>query len=378
MTEFTVTMKNKKLLFVANTAWSMYKFRLPLLRALRERGYEPVIVAPRDEHSGKLRELGFRVIDIQLSQKGINPLDDLRTYFQLKKIYRKESPFHIFHYTIKPNIYGSIAANALKLPATSIVTGLGYTFINKTVVSRIAVRLYRFAFRRAKEVWFLNEEDINTFVQGNIVDPKKTFLLNGEGVDTQSFSPPPGLPVSSNKDTTFCFIGRLLYDKGIREYVHAARVLKRKHANLQFQIVGFLNVANPSAVTRQEMSDWVGEGIVQYLGAVDDVKPIIAAADCIVLPSYREGMSMILMESASMAKPIITTDIPGCQQLVDDGVTGFLCKTRDAADLILQLEKFIGLRSEQRIEMGNKARKKMLDCFDVERVIEVYLHKLAS
>ena len=363
-----------KLCFVSNTAWSMVRFRLDLFRALKE-DYEIVVVAPPDDQVPRLETAGLRFIPLQqLAAKGMNPVQDFRLYRELKTIYRREQPAVIFHYTPKPNIYGSLAAAAAGIPAVAVVTGLGYTFLNGWLLRQVASGLYRFALRHARQVWFLNRADRDLFLQRWLVKPAKASLLPGEGVNThETYRPdgiPPALPPAGT--TRFLLIGRLLYDKGVREFVEAARRLRATHPEARFMLLGYLHIKNPSAVSAEQLDEWVAEGCVEYLGSTDDVRPYIASADCVVLPSYREGMSTTLQESAAMARPLIATDIPGCRELVNNGVTGFLCKPRDAGSLAQQMARFLRLSRAEQQQMGIAGRQKMTDEFSIKQVVAIY------
>jgi len=299
----------------------------------------------------------------------------LALLLDIVKIYKRLRTSLIFHYTIKPTFYGTLAAAYLNIPSISVITGLGYTFLNKGLASAIARRLYKLALSKSTEVWFLNREDKAVFIRKKLVDPEKVYLLNGEGVNVQEFNPAL-FPKRPTEKITFCLIARLLYDKGVREYVEAARALKRTYSGLSVQLAGFLNVDNPSAVSRKELDTWVKEYGIEYLGPFDDVRPVIQYADCVVLPSYREGMSMILMESIAMGTPIIATDIPGCRELIEHGQTGFLCQARSSADLRVKMEQFIGLSLQERQQMGEKAREKAEKEFDQQKIVAVYLVRI--
>ncbi len=370
---------SQKICLVSNTAWSFTRFRVDLLKALVDSGYDVLLLAPEDEYVGKLLSLGVRFKAISnLSGKGMNPVKDLLLYKELRRLYRQERPDVVIHYTIKPNVYGTWAANSLGIPAIAVVTGLGYAFIAGGVISRIAAQLYRFALKKAKQVWFLNHDDLTFFIRHKLVDLDKTLQIPGEGVNvTDTFNPDLVEQTAEQKaDVTFLFIGRLLYDKGIREFVAAARVIKQRFTGVNFQILGYLNVDNPAAVSETELRSWVNEGVVSYLGSVTDVRYPINLADCVVLPSYREGMSTTLQESAAMAKPLIASNICGCKEVIDNGITGFLCRVKDVGSLISCMERFLTLSTVQRHEMGEKGRHKMINEFSVDRVIQHYLHTL--
>ncbi|WP_257669526.1 glycosyltransferase family 4 protein [Parapedobacter tibetensis] len=369
----------KKICLVSNTAWSFTRFRMDLLKALVSQGYDVLLLAPEDEHVDQLLAVGVRFSGLTaLASKGMNPLKDIQLYREFKRIYTKERPDVIIQYTIKPNVYGTLAAHSLGIPVLAVITGLGYAFINKGIITNVARKLYRFALRKADSVWFLNNDDLQLFINQKLIVAEKALRIPGEGINCfDTFN--PVLVEKHDHDEarcTFLFIGRLLYDKGIREFVTAARHIKQIYPEANFQVLGYLNVVNPAAVQEEELMEWVSKGIITYLGPVDDVRPFIAEVDCVVLPSYREGMSTTLQESASMGKLLIASDISGCRELVEEGVTGFLCREKDAKSVAVCMERVIKLSPSQRKEMGQKGRNKMIQEFSVDRIIAIYLHRL--
>lgn len=367
---------SKKICLVSNTSWSFVRFRKDVIKSLIAARYKVLLLAPQDECTEELIELGAHVIVLEaLSRKGLNPIHDIRLYYEFKSIYAREKPDLIFQYTIKPNIYSTLAASHYKIPTIAIVTGLGYVFINSGFVTFVARKLYRFAFRKAKQVWFLNRDDFDFFIRFRLVEERKAVLIPGEGINCFDVFNPELVDAASDDDCAtvkFLFIGRLLYDKGIAEYVSAASYIKRLYPNVKFGILGYLNVDNPAAVKESKLNEWVTNGWVEYLGAVRDIRPTIANFDCVVLPSYREGMSTTLQESAAMAKPIIASAIPGCKELVDEGNTGYLCQVKDVDSLVQCMERMIKLTPFERKTMGLNGRKKMIDEFSVDRIIASY------
>lgn len=368
-------MNNKKLAFVANTSWSMFNFRNGVLSRLLEEGYQLTIIAPFDEFSEKLREMGCNVIDLQMSAKGTNPLQDVKLIYTLYQLYQKIQPNFIIHYTIKPNIYGSLAAKIAGIPSLAITTGLGYTFVNDNFIAKIARQLYKMAFRYPKEVWFLNEDDRQAFLAYSLVSENKAKLLHGEGVNVSHFSPISSS--SGNNPTTFLLVARMLWDKGIGEYIEAARVIKSKYPNTHFQLLGACDVPNPSIISREQIGIWESEGIVEYLGTTDDVRTVIANVDCVVLPSYREGIPRTMLEAAAMAKPLIVSDAPGCKDVVINGKTGFLCKVKNRDSLAAAMELIINQSTQERVDMGVAGRNLVLQKFDERVVIKKYIDMLS-
>ena len=368
-----------KIALVANTSWSIYNFRLGLIIQLQKSGFQVLIIAPQDDFSTKLTEIGCEFIPIRLDNYGINPLNDISIIFQLRRIYLQHQPDIIFHYTIKPNIYGSIAAFLCKIPAIAITTGLGLLSAdsNNKLLRLISFSLYRLAGRLASEMWFLNEPNRQLFIERKIIEPYKAHLLPSEGVDINWFKPDPKLISTPKKHLTFLFAGRFIKDKGIFEFAEAARLIIKRYPQARFQIVGFIDVKNPSFISEKQLREWESEKILTYLGETTDIRPYLQEADCIVYPSYYgEGLSRILLEAASMATPIITTNSTGCREVVIPNVSGFLCKPRNVSDLVTKIEHFIKLTPKKRKKMGQKAREFVENNFNESIIIELYLESI--
>ncbi len=358
------------ILLTGNTAWGMFNFRESLMKLLIQKGHIVTVVAPPDEKfEKKIVETGCRFIPVKIDSKGTNPLSDLLLIKKYYSIYKKLRPDFIFQYTIKPNIYGTIASWFASIPSVAVVTGLGYTFINNNIVSRIAIMLYRLAFTISKQVWFLNEEDRLIFTDNHIVNKEKTFILKGEGINLEKFS---GSHIKTS-GLSFLLASRMLWDKGIGEFYEAARILKTNHAEVQFNLLGPHGVHNPKAISENQINQWHEEGIINYLGETDDIKPYINAATAVVLPSYREGISRVLLEAAAMGKPIITTDCVGCRDVIIDNVTGFLCETKNPVSLAAAMLKLISLQKEQIEFMGKKGREFVQEEFSDDVVLKKYL-----
>jgi glycosyltransferase involved in cell wall biosynthesis len=357
----------KKIFLVSNTAWSLYNFRRGLIRALIGEGYEVILVAKPDKYVKNILDEGWTFVPLErLSRFGVGIFSDILLCHEFYKIYKKYKPDALVHYTIKPNIYGSLAAFLNKIPSIAFVTGLGYAFIYDGWLSRFAQLLYKIAFRFSHEVWFLNHDDVEFVQAKNLVLPNKIRLVPSEGIDVERFTP---FTNQNKNDTNFTFlmIARLLKEKGIEEYIAAAAQLKRRFEGIECQILGFYEES--SGYLTQPLA----QGTIQYLGETDDVRPFLAAADCVVLPSYREGASLVLAEAMAMAKPIVTTDVAGCREAVDDGLNGFLCQAQNAADLAAKMEKILLLPIEKRGEMGAKGREKALKTFDERLILAHYL-----
>jgi len=347
-----------------------------LITKLQKNGYDIYAIAPRDKYSEKLQNKGITYIPIELDNKGTSPVNDLKFTFSLYKIYKKIQPDCLLHFTIKPNIYGSIAAKYLKIPVINNITGLGTVFLKKTIIQTITKALYKFAFTDVEKVFFQNEDDKALFISNALISEERMDILPGSGIDTNKFSPLPSK--ESSGKIIFLLIARVIRDKGIVEYVEAAKQLKSKYENVEFQILGQLGAINKSAISNDEVSLWEKKGYIRYLGTTDDVRSKIADATAIVLPSYREGTSKTLLEAASMAKPIVTTDVPGCNNVVENGKNGFLCRVKDPDDLAAKMEKIIKMSKEERERMGNYGRVKMINEFEEKIVIDKYLTSITA
>jgi glycosyltransferase involved in cell wall biosynthesis len=362
-----------KVLISVNTAWNLINFRSGLIRGFQDAGYEVVTVAPPDDHVPRLRELGCSFIPLAMDNKGTHPGRDLLLLWRFWRLLHKERPDVYLGYTVKPNIYGSLAAHALGIPVINNVAGLGAVFIKHNWLTRLVKGLYRYALSRSVKVFFQNEDDRRLFTEGGLVRADITDRLPGSGIDLTRFSAAPLADAPGRNGLRFLLIARMLWDKGVGEYVEAARRVRQNHPDAEFFLLGFLDVQNPAAIPRDQMEKWVAEGAIHYLGTADDVRPHIADADCIVLPSYREGVPRTLLEAAAMARPIITTDAVGCREVVDDGVNGYLCKPRDIEDLAAKVQQMIGLSEEERSRMGRMGREKVEREFDEQIVIRKYL-----
>lgn len=360
----------RKILISANTSWYVYNFRRTMISAFIADGHEVIVAAPHDDYTDRIIALGCRFIPIKMDNKGISPLRDASLIWHLRKLLRAHKPDIALTYTIKCNIYFCLAARPLKIPVVPNVSGLGTAFLADNWLNHIVRMLYRYSFRWPKIVFFQNKDDKETFLSLGLVSDDQAHLLPGSGVDLNWFAP---APLAKSDKITFLLIARLLWDKGVGEFVEAARKVRQNYPQARFQLLGFLNVENRSAIPLEALESWVEEGVVEYLGATDDVRPHIAAADCIVLPSYYpEGTPRSLLEAASMARPVITTDAPGCRNVVEHGQTGFLCEPRNVRSLVGAIEKFLTFSCQERTKMGHLGRQKMEKEYDETIVIDAY------
>ncbi|GAB3232717.1 glycosyltransferase family 4 protein [Hymenobacter seoulensis] len=357
---------------VINTSWNIWNFRRSLVKALQAAGHEVLAIAPPDAYSERLEtELGCRFVPILMENKGTNPLKDAQLTGRFYRIYRRERPDVVLQYTIKPNIYGTIAAKLAGIPSVNNVSGLGTVFIVKNLVSSVALGLYRFAFRFPKRVFFQNNDDRQLFLQHGLVAERITDLLPGSGIDTHKFR--PAAEFTRHEPFTFLMIARVLYEKGVEEYVEAARLVREAVPGTRVQLLGGIDESGGVGVKRVVFEEWLKAGNLEYLGTSDDVAAHIRQADCVVLPSYREGTPKTLLEAAAMGKPIVTTDVPGCRETVVDGQNGLLCEVRNAQDLAAKMLQIVRMPSAELAQMGRAGRRLAEEKFDERIVLDKYL-----
>ena len=367
----------KTVMVVVNTSWNIYNFRLNLMKALRQDGFRVVALAPRDDYSIKLQEEGFEWIELPFDNQSTNPLKELMQINSFYAVYKSVMPDILLHYTIKPNIYGTLAGKLLNIPSINNVSGLGTIFLNNGISSKVAKQLYRFSFKYAYRVFFQNDDDLNLFVKNGLVKSASTDRVPGSGIDVDKFKGSSS-SIDESSPVVFLFVARLIREKGIEEYIDAIKMIKNMSFDKEivFQIIGDLYPSNPSAIKEEELNSWIADDLIEYLGYQDDVQPFIEQASCIVLPSYREGLSKSLLEASSMEKPIITTDVSGCRDVVVDGLNGYLCEVKNANSLKDKIVKMIHLTAKEREEMGKRGREKVINEFSDEKVIEKYLSSI--
>lgn len=360
-----------------NSSWNVINFRLGLVKALQRDGYDVVALTPEDRHTEQLTANGVGHVPIAMDKKGLSPVRDAFLLARYYRVLREVRPDVLLAFTAKPNVYASLAAHALGIPVVNNVAGLGTAFVTERWLTKLLRRLYRLAFRRSKTVFFQNRDDMDMFVRGRIARADQAVLLPGSGVDLDRFR--PAAPSAPRDDFRFILIARLLWEKGIGEYVEAARRVRAAAPNARFQILGFVDVDNAAAVTPRDLDRWQSEGLVEYLGAADDVRPHIAAADCVVLPTfYREGMPRVLLEASAMGKPLITTDVAGCRDVIEDGRNGFLCAPRSAEALAEALLKILRLGPANLKAFSQAARRKAELEFDESIIIARYREAIRS
>ncbi|MDX6040103.1 glycosyltransferase family 4 protein [Scandinavium lactucae] len=361
-----------KIVISANTSWYIYNFRKNTIVKLLEEGHSVFIVSPADAYTEKLKELGCGFFNVNISQRGMNPFTEAKTLIEYHVIYRKIRPSHILNFTPKSNIYSTFAAYLSSATIINNIAGLGTAFIERSKTKSIIKILYKISQRRAKIVFFQNNDDLTQFVNDGIVHKEQTRLIPGSGVDLSRFQ------LNNRKTdgiTKYILIARLIKEKGIAEFAQAAKILKDKYGDkVHFSLAGFVDQDNPSAVPLELINKWHDDGVMRFLGKTDKVEDLLQNNDCVVLPSYyREGVPKSLLEAAAMGKIIVTTDNVGCREAVIDNETGYLCEPRSVLSLTCALEKVILMDHKAREEMGRAGRDYISRRFDEQIVINEYL-----
>lgn len=354
----------------ANTTWYVVNFRSRLIASLIEQGWRVVVLSPTDRHVSRLIACGAEHVPLELDNAGTNPLRELHTLWSIRRALKQIAPSVVLTFTPKVNIYLSMAARSLHVPVIANISGLGRGFESRGWLQRVSQVLYRTALKWPSTVFFQNEEDRTHFIAAGLVKASRTQRLPGSGVDVQRFSPrakPHGGPMR------FLLVARLLWAKGVGEFVEAARIVKAQHPDVEFALAGFVDEGNDAAVPRATIEAWEQEGLLTFLGSFDDMVPVYAQADCVVLPSYyREGVPRSLLEAASMGKPIITTDSVGCRDTVAHGVTGWLVKPRDAQALAEAMARVLHMPADQAAQVSRQARQRIVAEFDEQIVLDAY------
>jgi glycosyltransferase involved in cell wall biosynthesis len=367
-------MRARKVAIVSNSSFSLFKFRLGLMRELVKKGYDVLVVAPKDEYVGRIEAESLKFTHLNLTRSGINPLTEFKSLLQIMRIYLNEKPNVVLHFRIKPNVYGSFAAKLTGTKCINVVTGLGYAFTHNQLKAKVARAFYGISSKLAEKVVFQNHGDYEEFLKRGFVNDFKAEVIKGSGVDTEHFHPDFPLKFMEDKaKVTFTLISRMLWEKGVKEFVESAKVVRKKYPNTRFWLLGPLDTENPEGIPENILRRWHEEGVAKYLGIVDDVRPFISSSDVIVLPSYYgEGVPKSLLEAASMEKPIITTDWPGCREVVRDGVNGFLVPPKDSKALANAMMKMVEVEDFRR-KMGKEGRRIILREFEEKEVLKRYI-----
>lgn len=356
---------------VSNTSWYLYNFRRGTIQALRKAGYRVVALAPQDDYSRRLvEELGIEHMVLPMEGKSTRMVVEARTLLALSTMLRRLKPAFVYNFTVKANIYAGLACQALSIPYANNVSGLGTAFLHDSWLFRRVRSLYGFANRGARRVFFQNQEDHDLFQSHGLLADTPTTVLPGSGMNTTRFT---SLPLPASTPFTFVMIARLLADKGVREYVQAAEQVRAAHLETRFMLIGPLGASNRTAITEDEVRQWQQAGVIDYLGEQADVRPFIEQAQVLVLPSYREGMPRTVLEAAAMGRPAVVSDVPGCRQAIEPGVTGWLCEVKSADSLARRMQECIDMPAEQLQQAGTAARGRIEAEFDERIVIQAAL-----
>lgn len=361
-----MNMLNNNVLVLANSIIGLHSFRKEVVKAIVDAGYTLYVAFPdKDERAEYFESIGCKYVDVKFNRRGMNPIKDFKLLLDYIKVIKHIKPIAVLTYTIKPNVYGGIAAAFCGVPLLANVTGLGDSIENKGLLSKLAISLYKMGLKRANTVFFQNSANLQFCINHGIVKQEQTHLLPGSGVNT-SYHLYQRYP--SDGVIKFLFIARLLKDKGTDEYFETAKIIKAKYPNTEFQILGYCE-----GNYQEQLDELTKAGIITFLGGTSDVRPYIGNVHCTIMPSYHEGLSNVNLESEANGRPVITTDVPGCKETVDDGITGYLCEARSAKNLTEKVERFINLPYEAKKTMGVAARKKVEREFDRQIVIDAYL-----
>ena len=353
---------------IANDSNGLWLFRRDLIASLVSRGCKVFLITPFTGDEDNLRSLGAELIEADIDRRGTNPLADMKLLEEYKRLLKKTDPQLVITYTIKPNIYGGRAAASLGIPYAANITGLGTAFERGKLLQTVVVTMYKNALKKAKVVFFENSENRRIFTELGIVPKEKTFVLSGAGVDLERFAllPYPDGP------TRFLFMGRIMQEKGVDELFEAMERLRSEGEDCFLDILGYYEEDKYKAlIEKSEASGWL-----RFCGYQSDVRPYIQGCHCFVLPSWHEGMANTNLEAASCGRPVITSDIPGCREAVEDGVSGYLSKVKDAQSLYECMKRFMRLEQQARAEMGRRGRLLMEQVFDKKKVVELTIEKL--
>lgn len=366
----------KDLIFLtSNSSWYLYNFRRSTIQAFCKRGSRVVCLSPLDSFSSQLvDELGAEHIALPLSGKNTGGAQEMCSFIFILKTMKQYRPDYVFNFTIKMNIYSGLSCRVLGIPYANNVSGLGTAFLHDSWLFRRVRSLYGFANRGAQCVFFQNQEDHDLFVSHGLLRNTPTQVLPGSGINTQRFifSPLPETP-----PFTFVMIARLLGDKGVREYVQAAEQVRVEHPNVRFMLIGPYGASNRTAISEAEVTKWQSAGVIDYLGEQVDVRPFIKQAHVLVLPSYREGMPRTVLEAAAMGRPAIVTDVPGCRQAIQAGVTGWFCEVKNTDSLAKSMADCLLMPPGELQLAGEHARRRIEDHFDERIVIAAALKCLS-
>ncbi|WP_420576037.1 glycosyltransferase family 4 protein [Ekhidna sp.] len=357
-----------KVAFVANTCWNIYNFRKGLVHHFLSKGDEVIVLAPRDEYTERIEDWGLRWIDTPLQGTGTNPINDIGYFRKLRSVFSQEKPDVTLAFTIKANIYSALAGRFASIPVICNVSGLGTVFLVKGLVGKVAMWLYKIAFRSAGHIFFQNQDDKELFISHVRLPENKIGILPGSGIDLKQFTP---VPIPEKDVIKFLMISRVIVEKGVQDFAEAA-VQFKDDRRVEFILVGKFDEGHSRSVSRAELEQWVSDGIIEYLPHSDKISRLIAESDALILPSYREGTPRTLLEGAAMGRPLLASDVPGCKEVVRDGFNGFLFEVKNAKSLSDKIRLFLSLSRQEREQLAANSRKLVEETFDENIVIDMY------
>ena len=357
---------SKKIVFLSNSFWNFFNFRIELITYLIQNGYDLYLIAPKDQYINRISAVTS--LELSFEPNGINPLKDILTLRKFYKEFKRIKPDVIFSFTIKPNIYGSIAASLLKIPIINNITGLGVTFLQESIIKNIVIYLYRISLKESAHIFFQNYDDQKIFLNHKILKNQSNSIIPGSGVDTNHFV----FDRIKNNGTTYLFVGRVLKDKGIVEFIEAAKIISTIKPEIIFLIAGSINNSNSSSLNQKTFESYLSKALnIKYLGDCVNIKDVLREADVLVLPSYREGLSKALIEACAMSLPIITTDVPGCRDVVSHKFNGLLCTPRSTQDLAKKILEMNELSESERLQFGKNSRELAELKFSNTNIVEI-------
>ncbi|WP_142827199.1 glycosyltransferase family 4 protein [Planococcus soli] len=363
----------KKVLLLGNHGFVIYNFRKELIQRLLKNGYDVYISLPYDEKVDVMISWGCKFVETSVDRRGTNPKTDLKLVGHYLKILKDIKPDIVLTYTIKPNLYGGIACRMLNTPCINNITGLGSGFSGKPALKFLLTNLYKVGLKKSKCIFFQNTEDMNTLLENKIVRGPYE-LIPGSGVNLNEFK---FMKFPAEDNLNFIFIGRIMKDKGIDQYLEAAKEVKIKHPKASFNIVGFIEKSQSHY--NELIDEYVREGYINFLGYQSDVRPFIQEASCLIQPSHGgEGLSNVLLETAAMGRTLIASNIPGCKETIEENINGYTFEKKNTKNLISKIENFIDLSYKEKKEMGHKSREKVEKEFNREIVVNAYLKQIES
>jgi len=370
-------MKNKrKIIFVVHSAWAFINFRKNLADYLIHCGYQLEIFMPFDEEIFRKYDKRYSLKKIYINPKGINPFVDLYSLIQLLFFFTISKPDIVLLFSIKPNIYGNLAARFLKIPTITNITGLGSAFIKDSLLTKFVTLLYKISIKPSNKIFFQNKEDMSFFLRKKIIYETSAAIIPGSGVDLSRFFPRS----KNNEFFSFIFIGRLIKDKGINEFINAVKKFRSDNdsKNVNFFILGELSSQNPTAITKVQLQKWIDDDIIQYLGFVDNVEDVLQNIDCLVLPSYREGLPKVVLEALAMKKLVMVSDVPGCREIIKHLEDGLIFKPKSSNDIHEKMKYLLSMSDSQREKLRQNGLKKVSAFYDERILFSIYLSNIQT